>query len=220
MIKREYNDSLYKKYKEGQNLVSKYKEQHSLRYDYNEIYKHLDKDNSFIVDVGCRDGGYVKHLQKLGYKNSYGIDIGVSGINKAKSDFGEDWVNKYLKLQDVQEKFPFDFSCDFVNLSHTLEHFVFPEKAMNNIVSHLKDDGFMWIVVPSDLPDCGGKLSTLEKGSDYHWIFFTDEKSIEDFLSTVGLTTLSIKHIYAKGKDNKKSKIGEWQVLCQKKKQV
>ena len=171
MIKRDYNDTLYKKYTDGQNLVSKYKQQHSLRYNYDDIYKKLDKNSSYIVDIGCRDGQYVKHLETLGFKNCYGVDIGVSGIKNAISKYGKTWVDKHIKLQDIQEKFPFDFNCDFINLSHTLEHFVYPEKAMNNIISHLNTNGYMWIVVPSDLPDSGGTISSLKKGSDYHWVF-------------------------------------------------
>lgn len=213
MLRRDYDDSLYKKYVDGQNIVSKFKRQHSLRYDYSEIFSNISMD-SHIVDIGCRDAQFVKHLQDLGYKNSYGVDVGKSGIDNAIKTYGKEWSDKHLCLKDIQNGFPFDFNCDFINISHTLEHFVYPEKAMNNMIDHLNDNGYMWIVVPSDLPDTGGKISTLPKGSNYHWIFFENKKGITDFIEGFkGLKVLSIEHHRPK-----KEKVGEWQVLCRKEK--
>lgn len=209
MLKRTYNNSLYKKYVDGQNTVSKYKRQHSLKYDYSTVFDNITFDSN-IVDIGCRDGQFVKYLHTKGYRNSYGVDIGESGINNAIESYGKDWTQKYLKLQDIQQEFPFEFKCDFINLSHTLEHFVYPEKAMTNIISHLNPGKYIFIAIPSDLPDSGGDMNKLPKGSDYHWTFFRDESAIKQFLAQFGLDILSISR-------HREHVIGEWRVLCKKK---
>ena len=215
MQRREYDESLYKGYVEGQNIVSKYtsKGQHSLRFDYSTIFSNIPSGkDATIVDVGCRDGKFVKHLHDLGYENSYGMDIGEAGKTACEKNYGQEWTDKHFRLGDVQSEFPYDLQCDFINLSHTLEHFYAPEKAMKNILEHLVEGGYLFIAVPTDLKDCGGSMDNLEKGSDYHWIFFENDEGVKEFLENLGLEIISIKH--EKGKN---IKVGEWQVICKKK---
>ena len=74
-------NSEYDDYVNGQNFVAKYPGQHSLEYDFKIILDKLDKD-SYILDIGCRGGETVKKLQDLGYKNSFGTDIGDEAEKK------------------------------------------------------------------------------------------------------------------------------------------
>lgn len=213
MVKyRKYNNC-YDKYKEGQVVVSNVKScgNHSFRFNYKEILDKISVD-SYIVDVGCRDGKFVKHIQDLGYKNTHGLDIGRESCLREHS---KEWCDKYIQTADIQLKYPFEFKCDFINLSHTLEHFVEPDPAMVNLTSNLTDNGYMLIVVPSEIKDYPNKR--IEDHNKYHWIFFEDEDDIVDYLSQFGLNVLSIKHQYEKLKNGQNRDIGEWVIIAQKK---
>ena len=83
------------------------------------------------------------------------------------------------------------------------------------MMDHLNEGGHMFIAVPSDLKDAGGKMQKLPPGSEYHWVFFKTQQALENFLEDAGLKILSIKHIYPKIK-GRQMVIGEWQVICQK----
>lgn len=47
--------------------------------------KHLPNDkNVNILEIGCGSGGFLYYLKKLGYTNSFGIDISAEQIESAK----------------------------------------------------------------------------------------------------------------------------------------
>jgi SAM-dependent methyltransferase len=208
---RDSNDN-YDTYVSKQNFVSKYKGQHSLRFDYESVFSELNTD-SYLLDVGCRDARFVKHLQKR-FKNSYGMDIGEGGYNLSVNLHTKEWTQKYIKLEDVQKNIPFDHTFDFINFSHTLEHCYKPDTAMENVLNKLKDGGYLFIAIPSDLPDSGGLLNKLEKGSDYHMVFWESDEDVRKYFAKFNLELLSIKHNYKYG--NQTKKIGEWQVFLKK----
>lgn len=212
-MKYRNNTDNYNVYVEKQNFVSKYKGQHSLRFDYNIVFNNLSSSVN-TLDIGCRDARFVKYLQTK-YPQSYGMDIGIGGYDISKQLHGKEWTEKYIKLGDVQKYIPFEQTFDFINFSHTLEHCYDPDTAMNNVLQKLNQHGYLFIAIPSDLPDSGGDIKKLDKGSDYHMVFWESDDDVKKYFNKFNLEILSMIKNYIYG--NEKKKIGEWQILMKKK---
>ena len=97
MIKKKVDDVTYQEYYDGQNYVAHYPGQHSLKYDYDIILKNIDTD-AYILDIGCRGGETVKMLQDMGYKNTYGTDIGEEAKIKCIQNY-KACIKTYILLK-------------------------------------------------------------------------------------------------------------------------
>lgn len=213
MKKREFEKSKYDEYVKGQNHVSSLKRnEHSLRFDYSSIVNNIPQGVN-VLDVGCRSGQFVKKMQNLGF-NAFGVDIGKGAEQNCINRHGKEWTQKYFKISDVQKNIPYDMKFHFINVSHTLEHFYDTDAAMKNIMDKLVDKGYVFIVVPSDLLDAGNDMKRLDKGSNYHWVFWESEEDVKNYLNKFGLNILSTKHNY--NYNGKRGKVGEWQFVCRK----
>ena len=191
-------NSEYDDYVNGQNFVAKYPGQHSLEYDFKIILDKLDKD-SYILDIGCRGGETVKKLQDLGYKNSFGTDIGDEAEKKCLENFGREWTDKYFKIGDIQNGIGFPHKFDFIIFSHTLEHCKKPVVAMRNIFHSLNEDGFLFIAIPSDWEDAQLQghspedMMFKDPTTFFHWIFWESLEDITDFCESCGFEPIQTK---------------------------
>jgi ubiquinone/menaquinone biosynthesis C-methylase UbiE len=89
-----------------------------------EIVKKYTTPDSKIADVGCGPGTILHILNQNGYTNLIGVDpssesLNITGVNSVQSTL-----------------FDYNDSCDFMILSHILEHVYDLEKAMKSINSH------------------------------------------------------------------------------------
>ena len=104
----------------------------SLYYDIIEFlkdYKILDRSES-IADIGCGPGNLIGLIsQKYPGKLYYGFDFSISAIEAARDKFD----NIRFQLHDIYE--PLEISFDTVICSETLEHLLYPSKALNNIIN-------------------------------------------------------------------------------------
>jgi len=83
----------------------------------NEVIGDLDKDLK-VLEFGCNIGNQLLCLQKMGFKNLYGIDINEYAIEKAKTRIKDIDVRLYNG-----DKIPYDDnSFDFVYTSGVLIH--------------------------------------------------------------------------------------------------
>jgi len=97
-----------------------------------------------FLDVGCRSHALtVRYFHTLGAQ-SYGIDIG----EKAESAWETYPCRANMKRADIHDGVPFDEKFDIISISHTLEHCHTPELALSHIRAALKDDGYVWGIVP------------------------------------------------------------------------
>ena len=203
----EKSESKYDDYVNGQNFVAKYPGQHSLEYDFSIILEKLNKD-SYILDIGCRGGETVKKLQDLGYKNSYGTDIGGEAEKKCIQNFGKDWTDKYFKIGDIQSGIGFPHKFDFIIFSHTLEHCKKPVKAMRNIFHSLNKDGCLFIAIPTDWEDAQSQGHSKEEmmfkdpTTFFHWIFWESLEDITDFCESCGFDILKTKNNQTDGHEH------------------
>jgi len=131
----------YTDYFTQQIIVSKYNAPDRLDLVSNYLIKKYNLSfDSYILDIGCRNGTGIKNLIDKGYKNSYGIDIGMEMIK----NYGTD--NFYSC--DMHESIGFEHTFDLITIIHTLEHAYDVSKVLTNIQSSLKKDGILYIVIP------------------------------------------------------------------------
>jgi 2-polyprenyl-3-methyl-5-hydroxy-6-metoxy-1,4-benzoquinol methylase len=104
------------------------------------LSKYIDK-NKFVLDIGIRDGAFLKYLKDLGYINLYGVDIYERSIEEANKK-GINCEVANAQTLNLNKKF------DVVVMSHVLEHCPDPKKVLDNIYNHLNENGILFIEVP------------------------------------------------------------------------
>jgi len=145
-MKRKQIDEMYFTYQNGRsgmhlnsNTISKY---------LNQVPIELNNTINFL-DIGCRAGAEtVKFFASKGC-NSYGIDIGTN----AEAAWNNNPLKANLRRADIHEGIPFNIKFDIISISHTLEHCHSPEIALNHIHASLKDNGYVWGIVPVESSD-------------------------------------------------------------------
>lgn len=149
-----------------------------------EYFIPRDK-NTFILDVGCRDGALVNELIEVGYTNTYGVDISPE-ISKLWLDS----PNKgHLKVFDILTGIPFmDVKYDYIIMSHVMEHIYDIDNLFYilNLIS--KENTKIYIQLP---------YNTM-----YYKAHYLDFKDYYDFESTMrrfNYETQFISHTYDGG---------------------
>jgi SAM-dependent methyltransferase len=106
-----------------------------------QIADFINNPTMRILDVGCANGGLLKALQDLGYKQVRGIDPSPACVENTRL-LGVDAEVGSLFQPLKQAAF------DCVVLSHTLEHVQDLKPAMNWIRSATNSNGYIYIEVP------------------------------------------------------------------------
>ncbi len=143
--------------------------------------KFLPEDGKIkILDLACGNGSFIWWLQKIGYKNSFGIDISEEQIKSAKK-LGIKNVEKvdlreYLK--DKKETYDVIFARDI------LEHFKKQEilEVLELVYNALSKNGKFIMKSPNAESPFGGRY---RYGDFTHEIAFT-RSSLSQVLKTVG----------------------------------
>ncbi|MCL4529159.1 MAG: class I SAM-dependent methyltransferase [Chloroflexi bacterium] len=106
-----------------------------------QIANFLQNPNASILDVGCANGGILKALQELGYRNLCGIDPSLTCVENTRRLGIE--AHQGSLFQPFKEHV---FDC--IILSHTLEHVQDVQGAINWIENNLKSDGVIYLETP------------------------------------------------------------------------
>ncbi|NGX63783.1 MAG: Ubiquinone biosynthesis O-methyltransferase [Candidatus Anoxychlamydiales bacterium] len=126
--------------------ISNYDEKYFKTFYLNKLPK--DK-NAKILDLGCGSGKYLKILNKLGYKNTFGIDISIEQIKVAKKSniFNVECIDALKFLKNTKEKY------DTILLIDVLEHIELGSSfdLINLIYNSLNTHGQFFIQVPNAL---------------------------------------------------------------------
>lgn len=96
-----------------------------------------------VLEIGCYSGEFLKRFDNLGY-DCWGLDLHPGYL---------DYCRKHFNLK-VSQGTVFDFnfdecSFDFVIFHQLLEHLADPNSFLKEIYRILKEDGFIFLSVPS-----------------------------------------------------------------------
>lgn len=119
------------------------------------LSKYINKD-SFILDIGIRDGAFLTYLKKNGFNNLYGVDIYERSVEIAKDN------GFSCEVMDAQN-LNLDMVFDVVVMSHVLEHCPKPSIVLGNVYRCLRQGGILFIEVPIE----SGPPKPTEKDAHY-----------------------------------------------------
>jgi 2-polyprenyl-3-methyl-5-hydroxy-6-metoxy-1,4-benzoquinol methylase len=100
---------------------------------------------SNILEIGCGMGWMYERLQAVSSNIHYtGVELDDKQINENENKYPEaKWLNKSVNELDFE---PEKFECVFS--LYVLEHLVYPESALNTMVSLVKPGGYLLLVFP------------------------------------------------------------------------
>ena len=102
--------------------------------------------NSQILDFGCGYGTGLTHLQKLGYTNVFGVELG-----KRRAEMAQRYLKDRVKcgsLPEAQELARENGLFDLIILHHVLEHLRDPHRILSSLASLLTPKGVLAVAVP------------------------------------------------------------------------
>jgi 2-polyprenyl-3-methyl-5-hydroxy-6-metoxy-1,4-benzoquinol methylase/uncharacterized protein YfkK (UPF0435 family) len=99
--------------------------------------------NSYVLDVGCGSGYFLKALHDNGYKNLVGIDVSEYAINK---NAAKNFKLFASTLNDFMEN---NMRFDCITMWHILEHYIDPLKEIKDCKQILNKNGYLFIEVPN-----------------------------------------------------------------------
>lgn len=95
-----------------------------------------DKDTA-ILELGCSSGYVTAYIQKLGYRNTLGIDISISAIDYASLTFGD-----FYALQENDTKYDVIFHTGLIGCVDN------PMEFLQYYLNLLSEDGVMFFNAP------------------------------------------------------------------------
>lgn len=182
----------YQVYKDQQSYVSGLKVQHGLKYDLKIILEKLNAD-SHILDIGCRGGELVDKLRKDGYANSFGMDIGDGAVGLWDEYYGKSDFRAHFKQGDIHDGTPFNKKFDFIIMSHVLEHVFDIDKVIEVLKNSLNPNGFLFVVVPTDIVEFGFNQKKAERKNGAHFVFFESNEDLASFFDGKGFDCLNVE---------------------------
>ena len=99
-----------------------------------KVFQQIDKfidDDSYLLDVGCGSGSFIKHMERTKPINAFGVDINE----------GHDYVGMF-------EHVNFDKKFNVITLLETLEHVKQPNKVLQKCRDIMTTNGTLIIEVP------------------------------------------------------------------------
>ncbi len=201
----------------------------SIKEFYNQVYKEGDiRDNiklycwivSFIdrcastqlLDVGCGVGYLLSEAAKKG-ANVFGLDISQEGLAKLKHKL------PFAKVCVADgEKIPFkDNSFDYIVSLGSIEHFLHPEKGIEDIQRTLRSNGHAILLLPNSFY-FGDILKVLFLGRpDKQWQIQEKLLTKEQWHSLIESNGLIVEKIYGYNKYPEFFKEGTFKIKSVKK---
>ena len=141
-----------------------------------QIFSHLKEyvsHKSKIVEIGCGEGKNLIVFFKQGFSHLTGLEPSPDCCRRLQNFYDIECINKSLANFDGEKKF------DCVILSHMLEHFIEPDKALKKIRNMIKPHGIVYIRVPPLLKN------NLAQFTIPHTFYF-EEKTLKMLLDKSG----------------------------------
>ncbi|MDO5510607.1 MAG: class I SAM-dependent methyltransferase [Weeksellaceae bacterium] len=110
----------------------------NLRWKLKHIQRFLPEGK--LLDYGCGKGDFVHYMQGKGY-SAYGYEPNIKAADLAQDAVGE----SILQWQDLPRQAPYDAIC----LWHVLEHIPDLEEKFTQLLSWLKEGGWLFVALPN-----------------------------------------------------------------------
>jgi len=161
------------------------------------ILNTLNK-NAKILEIGCGNGFVLEELDKLGYKNCFGVEPSIDAVNKA-GKFKKRIANSYFKKGLFKED-----SFDLIFIFQTLDHIPNPNEFLQECYKALKPGGHLYAYnhnVESLTAKVMGEKSPI---FDIEHTFLYSLKTVREIFEKNGFkvnsviepwNTLSLKHL-------------------------
>lgn len=134
-----------------------------------DLILSLTKPSDVILDLGCGNGGILRHLFSQGYRHLHGLEISNYAIDRLR---GEGIAMHFGKLPSIPLS---DATFDVIIASQVLEHIIRRHLFLREIRRSLKPQGSAFIFVPDN---CLGPIDEHEHVRKY------DARSLRKLLET------------------------------------
>ena len=143
------------------------------------------KSEGKIFEIGCSGGLFLDEARKLGFDPS-GAELNKDAVTYGREHLGLT-VHQEIDLKNID----FQKKCEVVALFNVLEHVPRPTEFINTIKDHvLAEHGIMVIEVPNIFTVHSKLFGTKGQHLSIAHLFYFSEKSLEDYLDSMGLTIL------------------------------
>lgn len=133
------------------------------------IQHNIDLNGKTVADVGCGIGNLLEHVRQcFNLSESSGFDFSQVAIDFAKRrGIGSDFYQ-----HDIYQSFGMKF--EFIFCTEVLEHLLYPDKAISNLLAAIQPGGGLLITVPDGRKDTfAGHINFWSPES---WQVFIQEK--------------------------------------------
>jgi len=121
-------------------------DQHRLKLTAQRIKHMCNNYDTIILDVGCAQGGLLKELRSLGFRNLHGIDPSLKCVEVCRQQNLEVYKGSITEL--AERDVYLSHGYDVVVLNHVLEHIPDVAGALEAARKLLKPGGLLYIEVP------------------------------------------------------------------------
>lgn len=141
------------------------------------IKENISLTGKTVADVGCGTGHLLKYIStKMRPAYSAGFDFSEVAIEVAKTTFPE----AQYQVFDLYNLLPKKF--DVIVCTEVLEHLLYPDRAMNNLIEMLNPNGVLLLTVPNGRVDTyNGHINFWSPES---WEIFLKENALNSAIRT------------------------------------
>ena len=138
-----------------ENLLKDYINEDRISF-YKEVALHLSKakihmEQKHVVDVGCGTGHLLHYVSEIfPFRKATGLEYSPEAVKIAKNLFPAFEFFEYDIYHPWQEMY------DIVLCTEVLEHLLYPEAGLGNLMKMCKDNGCLFITVPNGRIDTFG----------------------------------------------------------------
>lgn len=125
-----------------------------------------DPDRSYVLEIGCGEGGVLKAFTEIGYKCT-GIELNEKRVELARKFMADDLINQRIEIieSDIYNIDPdnsFTHKFDIIILKDVIEHIFNQEKFLVHLKSFLAPGGKVFFGFPPWQMPFGGHQQILK----------------------------------------------------------